>query len=297
MSSCSLSMAPTAMAAASCSLSPTYIDHVFLHLFPCISHPTLKTPLGHKTSLNFSPFSSLSLSSTICAAFDGVEVSQEEDPERIIGETVLHGKQVENAMEENETLESVEAGRLYVGNLPFTVTPAELSEIFAEAGRVVSVEVIYGKAPGRSRGFAFVDMGSVKAAEEAIRLFDGAEIGGRNAKVNFPEVPKGGERESMSLKARISNKGFVDSPHKMYVGNLSWSLTSEALRETFAQQPGFTSAKVIFDRDTGRSRGFGFVTFSSAEEVESALEAMNGLDVEGRSLNLQVAEQRTSSAV
>lgn len=141
-------------------------------------------------------------------------------------------------------------------------------------------------------------MGSVKEAEEAIRLFDGAEFGGRNAKVNFPEVPKGGtERESMSLKARIGNKGFVDSPHKMYAGNLSWSLTSQALRETFAQQPGFTSAKVISDRDTGISRGFGFITFSSAEEVESALEAMNGVEVEGRPLNLQVAEQRTSSAV
>lgn len=286
------------MAAAYCSLSPTYIDHVSLYFFPFISHATLKTPLRRTTSLNLSPFSSLSRSSTICAAFDGVEISQEEDPERILRETVLHGNQAENAMEENEALESAEAGRLYVGNLPFTVTPAELSEIFAKAGRVVSVEVIYGRTPGRSRGFAFVDMGSVKEAEEAIRLFDGAEFGGRNAKVNFPEVPKGGtERESMSLKARIGNKGFVDSPHKMYAGNLSWSLTSQALRETFAQQPGFTSAKVISDRDTGISRGFGFITFSSAEEVESALEAMNGVEVEGRPLNLQVAEQRTSSAV
>lgn len=129
------------MAAASCSLSPTYIDRVSLHFFPFVSHATLKTPFRHTTSLNFSPFSSLSRSLTICAAFDGVEISQEEDPVRILRETVLHGNQVENAMEENEASESVEAGRLYVGNLPFTVTPAELSEIFAEAGRVVSVEV------------------------------------------------------------------------------------------------------------------------------------------------------------
>ncbi|XP_073133585.1 33 kDa ribonucleoprotein, chloroplastic-like [Henckelia pumila] len=297
MPSCSLSMAATAMAAASCSLSPTYIDHVSLRFFPFISPATLKTPLRHKNWLNLSPFSSLSRSWTICAAFDGVEISQEGNPERNLQETSLHGEQVEEAMEGNEALESVGAGRLYVGNLPFTVTSGELSEIFAEAGRVASVEVIYGKAPGRSRGFAFVNMGSVEEAEEAIRLFDGAEIGGRNAKVNFPEVPKGGERESTSPKARISNKGFVDSPHKIYAGNLSWSLTSQALRETFAQQSGFTSAKVIFDKDTGRSRGFGFVTFLSAEEAESALEAMNGVEVEGRSLNLQVAEQRTSSAV
>lgn len=95
--------------------------------------------------------------------------------------------------------------------------------------------------------------------------------------MNIPEVPRGGEREVMAPKIRSSSQGFVDSPHKIYAGNLSWSITSQGLREAFAEQPGFISAKVIYDRDSGRSRGFGFITFASAEEVESALNAMNGL--------------------
>lgn len=103
------------------------------------------------------------------------------------------------------------------------------------------------------------------------------QIGGRTAKVNFPEVPRGGEREVMAPKIRSSYQGFVDSPHKIYAGNLSWNLTSQGLREAFADQPGFLSAKVIYDRDSGRSRGFGFISFASAEEVESALNAMNGV--------------------
>lgn len=106
---------------------------------------------------------------------------------------------------------------------------------------------------------------------------DFQQIGGRTSKVNFPEVPRGGEREVMSPKIRSSYQGYVDSPFKIYAGNLSWSLTSQALRDAFSHQPGYLSAKIIYDRDSGRSRGFGFITFSSAEEVESALSAMNGV--------------------
>lgn len=95
--------------------------------------------------------------------------------------------------------------------------------------------------------------------------------------MNFPEVPRGGEREVMNPKIRSSYQGYVDSPYKIYAGNLSWSLTSQALRDAFSQLPGYLSAKVIYDRDSGRSRGFGFITFSSAENVESALAAMDGL--------------------
>lgn len=93
--------------------------------------------------------------------------------------------------------------------------------------------------------------------------------------MNFPEVPRGGEREVMSAKIRSTYQGFVDSPHKLYVANLSWALTSQGLRDAFADQPGFMSAKVIYDRSSGRSRGFGFITFSSAEAMKSALDTMN----------------------
>ncbi|EPS68161.1 hypothetical protein M569_06611, partial [Genlisea aurea] len=189
-----------------------------------------------------------------------------------------------------------EAGRLYVGNLPFSITSAQLSEIFSEAGGVVSVEIVYDRVTDRSRGFGFVTMSSVDEAKEAIRLFDQSQIGGRTAKVNFPEVPRGGEREVLRSKIRAGNQGFIDSPHKIYAGNLSWSLRSQGLGEAFADQPGFLSAKVIFDRESGRSRGFGFVTFSSSQEANSALNTMNGTEIEGRPLKLDLAEQRTATS-
>ncbi|KAL7595044.1 hypothetical protein Lser_V15G28634 [Lactuca serriola] len=192
--------------------------------------------------------------------------------------------------EEEEEEESPEAGRLYIGNLPYAITSAELSQIFGEAGDVISVEIVYDRVTDRSRGFAFITMASVQEAKEAIRMFNGSQIGGRTVKVNFPEVPRGGEREVMGPKIRSSNRDFIESPHKIYVGNLSWIITSEKLKDTFDEQPGFLSAKVIYEKQSGKSRGFGFVTFSSPEAAESALNAMNGLEVEGRPLRLNLAE-------
>ncbi|CAN1306687.1 RNA-binding protein CP33, chloroplastic, partial [Linum perenne] len=70
---------------------------------------------------------------------------------------------------------------------------------------------------------------------------------------------------------------FIDSPHKVYAGNLGWTVTSEVLKQAFAGQPGYLSAKVSYERDTGRSRGFGFVSFETAEDAEAALNTMNGV--------------------
>ncbi|KAK6131590.1 hypothetical protein DH2020_034604 [Rehmannia glutinosa] len=297
MSASSLTMAAAAIGTCSHNFSSNSIDNLSLYLFPCKTNP-IKSPSKLKTFLNYSSLSSISRASIYCAstAFESVELNEEEekeeDPESGIQETV---PEVEEE-EDDDVAQPAEGGRLYVGNLPFTMTSAQLSEIFAEAGRVVSVEIVYDRVTDRSRGFAFITMGTVEEAKEAIRLFDGAQIGGRTAKVNFPEVPRGGEREVMSPKIKSSYQGFVDSPYKLYAGNLSWSLTSQALREVFAEQPGFISAKVVYDRESGRSRGFGFITFSSAEEVESALNAMNGLEVEGRPLRLNLAEQRAPAS-
>ncbi|CAK8571294.1 unnamed protein product [Lathyrus sativus] len=175
--------------------------------------------------------------------------------------------------------------RLFVGNLPFSLSSSQLAQLFGEAGNVVSVEIVYDDIADRSRGFAFVTMGSVEEAEEAIRMFEGTNLGGRVIKVNFPEVPKVGKGVQMSSKYR----GYVDSPHIIYAGNLGWDMTSHDLRESFAEQQGVLSAKVIYERSNGKSRGYGFVSFETAEDVEAALNAMNGMEVQGRPLRLKLA--------
>jgi RNA recognition motif-containing protein len=79
---------------------------------------------------------------------------------------------------------------------------------------------------------------------------------------------------------------------KLYVGNLSFGITSDDLQEHFAQAGTVESANVVEDRDTGRSRGFGFVEMSSSDEAQAAIEQFNGQDLDGRSLVVNEARPR-----
>ncbi len=79
---------------------------------------------------------------------------------------------------------------------------------------------------------------------------------------------------------------------KLYVGNLAFGVTSDDLQEHFAQAGTVESAKVVEDRDTGRSRGFGFVEMASSEEAMAAIEQFNGQDLDGRNLVVNEARPR-----
>ncbi len=79
----------------------------------------------------------------------------------------------------------------------------------------------------------------------------------------------------------------------IYVGNLTFNTTSADLRKMFADYGEVTKAQVIEDRDTGRSRGFGFVEMASADEANKAIGALNGKNVDGRQLTVNLAKERS----
>jgi cold-inducible RNA-binding protein len=79
---------------------------------------------------------------------------------------------------------------------------------------------------------------------------------------------------------------------KLFVGGLSFNTTDDGLREGFARFGEITEAKVITDRDTGRSRGFGFVTFTDDAAASNAIAEMNGTEFEGRNIKVNEAEDR-----
>jgi RNA recognition motif-containing protein len=79
---------------------------------------------------------------------------------------------------------------------------------------------------------------------------------------------------------------------KLYVGNLAFQTSSEDLQQLFAQAGTVESASVVEDRETGRSRGFGFVEMSTKEEGAAAIQQFNGQDMGGRALNVNEAKPR-----
>ena len=80
---------------------------------------------------------------------------------------------------------------------------------------------------------------------------------------------------------------------KLFIGGLSWDTTDEGLRQAFASYGEITEAKVITDRDTGRSRGFGFVTFAQNEDAKSAISKMDGTSLDGKTIKVNEAQEKS----
>ena len=82
---------------------------------------------------------------------------------------------------------------------------------------------------------------------------------------------------------------------KLFVGSLSWDTNDEGLRNAFSAHGEISEAIVISDRDTGRSRGFGFVTFDDDEAADKAVAALNGTELDGRTIKVDVAQAKQRS--
>ena len=86
------------------------------------------------------------------------------------------------------------------------------------------------------------------------------------------------------------------SNNKLFVGNLSFDTTENDLQDTFAAHGSVLEANLMMDRVTGRARGFGFVTMSTPEEAQNAINALNGTSINGRALTVNVAKPREERA-
>lgn len=100
------------------------------------------------------------------------------------------------------------------------------------------------------------------------------ELEGRPLRVNYgPPPPK---RDDSSFRSS-KNASTFDNSNCVHVSNLAWGVDDLTLENLFREQGNVVKAKVVYDRDSGRSRGFGFVTYSSAEEVNNAIQSLDGV--------------------
>ena len=80
---------------------------------------------------------------------------------------------------------------------------------------------------------------------------------------------------------------------KLFVGGLSWDTADDGLRQAFASYGEITEAKVITDRDTGRSRGFGFVTFAQDDDAKTAISKVDGTNLDGKTVKVNEAQEKS----
>ncbi|XP_064577373.1 nucleolin [Zonotrichia leucophrys gambelii] len=171
-----------------------------------------------------------------------------------------------------------ESKTLIVNNLSYAATEATLQEVFKKAS---SIKVPQNNQ-GRPKGYAFVDFATTEDAKEAFNSYNNTEIEGRTIRLEF-------SGQKGNANARGGGGGFGQQSKTLFVRGLSEDTTEETLRESFE---GSISARIVTDRDTGSSKGFGFVDFSSAEDAKAAKEAMEDGEIDGNKVILDFAKPK-----
>ncbi len=190
-----------------------------------------------------------------------------------------------------------EARKLFVAGLPDSITEDILRQLFeATGGTVVEVSLPKDRATGRPRGFGFVTLSSSAEAQVARESLDGSMQAGKSISVRpfQAEPPKrdgvgglpGGPRSE-----RMGGPAAAD--RTIYVGNLPYDATQAEVEGLFSTSNAGPVVRVSLPTDEeGRKRGFGFVTMASAEVANSAIDALRGADLRGRSLIVNLARPK-----
>ncbi len=181
--------------------------------------------------------------------------------------------------------------KLFVRNLSWSATEADLNRLFSEVGQVLSVKIPTRSEDGKPRGFAFVEMASPDEARDAIAQFNGVDLHGRDLVVDYQNESRGGERGG-------SGGGKRGAPaaknSKLFVRNIDDSVSEDELYSLFEQAGQVLSVKIPTDRETGYPKGFGFVEMGSVDEAERAIETLNQTALGGKELMIAYQDPERS---
>ncbi|KDQ63850.1 hypothetical protein JAAARDRAFT_189377 [Jaapia argillacea MUCL 33604] len=180
--------------------------------------------------------------------------------------------------------EAPRRAHLYVGNLSPRVTEYMLTEIFAVAGPVQHVKII----PDRNYqhgglNYGFVEYMDMRAAETALQTLNGRKIFDTEIRVNW--AYQGNQ-----------NKEDTSNHYHVFVGDLSPEVNDEVLGKAFAAFGTLSDARVMWDMNSGKSRGYGFLAFRDKTDAEQAIATMNGEWLGSRAIRVNWANQKTQGA-
>ncbi|BFZ11158.1 hypothetical protein BsWGS_14197 [Bradybaena similaris] len=179
---------------------------------------------------------------------------------------------------------------VYIKNFGEELDDAKLRELFETYGKIISAKVMY-EGTGKSRGFGFVSFEEPEAAERAVNMLNGSELGGKQLYCGRAQkkTERQAELKEKFEKIKLERINRYQGVN-LYVKNLDDGVDDERLRKEFSQFGTITSAKVM--GEGGRSRGFGFVCFSSPEEATKAVTEMNGRIIVAKPLYVALAQRK-----
>merc|ERR1719308_398070 len=181
---------------------------------------------------------------------------------------------------------------VYVKNFGEELGDEKLKEMFLKYGKITSYKVIMADEGGKNKGFGFVSFEDSEAAEKAVDELNGLEMNGKTLYVGRAQK-KAESQQELKKKCELLKLERLNRYQgvNLYVKNLDDTIDDEILRKEFSPYGTITSAKVMCCEE-GRSKGFGFVCFSSPEEATKAVTEMNGRIIVAKPLYVALAQRK-----
>uniref|UniRef100_A0A8C0PPQ2 RNA binding motif protein 23 n=1 Tax=Canis lupus familiaris TaxID=9615 RepID=A0A8C0PPQ2_CANLF len=187
---------------------------------------------------------------------------------------------------DNLSPEERDARTVFCMQLAARIRPRDLEDFFSAVGKVRDVRIISDRNSRRSKGIAYVEFCEIQSVPLAIGLTGQRLLG-------VPIIVQASQAEKNRLAAMANNlqKGS-SGPMRLYVGSLHFNITEDMLRGIFEPFGKIDNIVLMKDSDTGRSKGYGFITFSDSECARRALEQLNGFELAGRPMRVGHVTER-----
>ncbi|XP_011943921.1 PREDICTED: probable RNA-binding protein 23 isoform X4 [Cercocebus atys] len=187
---------------------------------------------------------------------------------------------------DNLSPEERDARTVFCMQLAARIRPRDLEDFFSAVGKVRDVRIISDRNSRRSKGIAYVEFCEIQSVPLAIGLTGQQLLG-------VPIIVQASQAEKNRLAAMANNlqKGS-GGPMRLYVGSLHFNITEDMLRGIFEPFGKIDNIVLMKDSDTGRSKGYGFITFSDSECARRALEQLNGFELAGRPMRVGHVTER-----
>lgn len=189
------------------------------------------------------------------------------------------GSKVDSATKDSSSDKASGSGKIFIGGLSWETTTEKLTNHFKKYGEIIDSVIMKDRVTGHARGFGFVTYSDPSVCDRVIQ--DKHVLDGR----------------TVEIKRSIPRDSMVKGPKtkKIFVGGISPSITEEEFKNYFAQFGKIVEHQIMQDHGTGRSRGFGFVTFDSEQVVDELLSKGTMIELGGKQVEIKKAEPKKAT--